>query len=155
MQSHRKQIGSVEEFYAHALQIEREAAARYWEFANQLLLYHENKVARIFLELAQKECEDLDSLERQAAGLRLPALASSDHRWCTPVADTAPLPVARCLMKPRQALEMALENQRRAKRFYERVSASVRDPSVGRLAAERALAEARHIERIERALRAR
>lgn len=154
MPSRRKSVSSVKEFYAHALEIEREAAARYWEFANQLLLYRKTEVAELFLDLARREYRQLEELERKAADLKLPPRALSAHRWQTEdTVDAGPLPVARCLMKPRRALEMALRNERRAKHFYERIRASASDPDVTRLAAERAAEEARHIERIERALR--
>jgi rubrerythrin len=148
-----KEIDSREAFYAHALAIEREAAARYWEFAHQLLLYRENAVAQVFLDLARLEAEHLENLEWRAAGMKLPRLAPSEHCWHGLQSPGVPLPVAHCLMNPRRALEIALENEKRASDFYKRMSVWARDPAIRRLAAEMGEEEAQHIAFIERALR--
>lgn len=153
MPSASKGISSAEEFYVHALAIEREAAARYWEFAHQLLLYRKNAVAQVFLQLARMETQRLEDLELKAAGMRLPRLEAAEHRWeGLDNAEGILLPTAQCLMKPRQALEIALANERRAKDFFERASAAARDPRIRSLAAERAGEEAQHVACIERAL---
>lgn len=142
------------EFYAHALAIEREAARRYWEFSHQLLLYRKNVIAGVLLELARRECEQLDALERETAGMALPPLAPSEHRWHgVDGQDDGPLFIARCLSNPAHALEVALENERRAKAFYERMAASLADPEARRIAAKHAGDENEHIAFIERALR--
>lgn len=149
-----EEIISVEDFYALALAIEREAAARYWEFAHQLLLYRQNAVAQVFLELARMESEHLEDLERRAEGMKLPSPKPSEYCWQDPEQpEGALLPIAHCLMKPRQALEIALANERRARDFYEHMCGSGCDPAIRQLAAERASEEAQHIACIERALR--
>ncbi len=60
--------------------------------------------------------------------------------------------MARCLTKPRQVFEIALRNEHRAKRFYDRMATAASDSNIRRLAAERANEEAQHIAYIERAL---
>ncbi|HET6492875.1 MAG TPA: hypothetical protein VFG44_07875 [Burkholderiales bacterium] len=142
------------EFYAHALAIEREAARRYWEFAHQLLLYRKNIIAGVLLELARRECEQLDALEYETAGMALPALAPSEHRWHgVDGQDDGPLFIARCLSNPAHALEVALENERRAKAFYERMAVTLSDLEARRIATKHASDENEHIAFIERALR--
>lgn len=149
----QKEIGSTEEFYAHALAIEREAAMRYWELAHHLLLYHKHDVAAVLLQLARLEYEHMMDLERRAAGMALPRLAPSEHCWRDLESrDGEPSLMARCLTRPRQAFEIALRNERHAKNFYDRMSATACDSNIRRLAAEQASEEAQHIAYIERAL---
>jgi len=120
------------EFYAHALAIEREAARRYWEFSHQLLLYRKNVIAGVLLELARRECEQLDALERETAGMALPPLAPSEHRWHgVDGQDDWPLFIARCLSNPAHALEVALERLSRLDETIEQNRAEVRE-AVGR-----------------------
>ena len=141
------------QFYAHALAIEREAARRYWELSHQLLLYRKNAVAGVLLELARRECSQLDALEYETAGMALPAIAPSVHRWHDAEDQDGSAPfMARCLGNPAHALEVVLENERRAKAFYERMAATLADPDAGRIAAKHASDENEHIAFIERAL---
>ena len=141
------------QFYAHALAIEREAARRYWELSHQLLLYRKNAVAGVLLELARRECSQLDALEYETAGMALPAIAPSVHRWHgVDGQDDGPLFIARCLSNPAHALEVAIENERRARTFYERMAATLPDPEARRVAAKHASDEKEHIAFIERAL---
>lgn len=141
------------QFYAHALAIEREAARRYWEFSHQLLLCRKNIIAGVLVELARRECEQLDALECDTARMTLPPLAPSEHRWHgVEGPDGTGWLVERCLRNPEHALEIALENERRAKAFYERVTPSLVDPEARRIAAERAREKREHIAFIENAL---
>lgn len=145
-------INSPEAFYAHALAIAREAAARYWEFAHQLLLYRENAVAQVFLELAASAAQRLEGLERRAAGMKLPDVAPTEHGWKGLERPGMPLPVAHCLMNPRRALAIALDNEQRAAGFYKRVSVWAPDAAIRRLAAEIGNEQAKHVARIDAAL---
>lgn len=141
------------EFYAHALAIEREAARRYWEFAHQLLLYRKNAVAGVLLELARRECEQLDALECETTGMALPVLAPSVHRWHgLEGSDGGARFMERCWRNPAHALEIALDNEQRAKAFYESMAATLADPEARRIAAKHASDENEHIAFIERAL---
>ena len=147
-------ICTVEDFYAHALAIEREAAERYWEFAHQLFLYHKNDIAEVFLRLASMESQHLDQLELKASDRPLPKLSPEQYCWrgfdCP---EQTPLPMAQTLLKPTAALKIALDNERRAKAFYEEMAHSCTNPEVRQLAEEFAGEEGEHIVLIERALR--
>jgi rubrerythrin len=112
------EIGSVPEFYAHALAIEREAAARYQELANQMWIRHNNFVAYVFLRLAREESKQLEELEREIAGVELPQPISTEYRWQgIESPEVAPSDPVNDLMTPHHALEIALANERRAAGF--------------------------------------
>lgn len=84
--------------YAHAIAIEREAAARYSEFAVRMAELGNELAAEIFATLARMESEHLDALLRRTAGMELPA----------------PRELASRVLSPRQALEIALACERAA-----------------------------------------
>ena len=141
------------EFYAHALAIEREAARRYWELSHELLLYRKNAIAAVLLELARRECEQLDALECETARMTLPAIAPSEHRWHGMEGpDGAARFTECCLRNPAHVLEIALENERCSKAFYEHMTVSLTDPEARRTAAGCVREENEHIAFIEQAL---
>ena len=60
-------ISTIEDFFAHALAIEREAAARYRELAGQMHAHHNGACAALFDWLAQLESQHTARLQAQAA----------------------------------------------------------------------------------------
>lgn len=146
-------IRSIAELYAHALAIEREAAARYQEFAQQMEDHDREELARLFRTLAHLEHDHAQVIEKRSAGLRLPSLAPNEYSWL----DAGPPETATHewlfrLMTPRDALLIALAAERRAKAFFDTVAAACDDPALRQLARDMADDEADHINRVERAL---
>ena len=60
-------IRSVADFYAHALAIEREAAERYQQLADQMLTHHNRPSAEFFDRLARMETDHLAALQKKVA----------------------------------------------------------------------------------------
>jgi rubrerythrin len=149
----RGAIRSTAALYAHALAIEREAAARYAELA-QLMVDHGNApAAALFAHLAARESQHAGSIAARATGLDLPALKPWEYSWLDdgPPEKVAREPVFR-LITPHAALKIALEAEQRARGFFEQVFAAAADPDVKLLAAAFAQEEAQHVEWLERAL---
>jgi rubrerythrin len=148
-------IGSIAELYAHALAVEREAAARYAELAEFMSDHDNAPVAALFARLAQIEEEHADAIVARARGLEVPALRSFEHTWfdAGPPETVAHEFVFR-LMTPHDALKVALEAEQRARAYFEQVFASATDPDVKMLAAAMIQEEQQHIEWVERALAA-
>jgi rubrerythrin len=149
----KRQIGSIAELYAHALAVEREAAARYAELA-QFMADHDNApVADLFGRLAQIEEEHADAIVARARDLDLPSLKPFEHTWfdAGPPETVAHEFVFR-LMSPHDALKIALEAEQRARAYFEQVFAAVNDPGLKMLAAAMIQEEQQHIEWVERAL---
>ena len=146
-------IGSIAELYAHALAVEREAAARYAELAEFMSDHDNAPVAALFARLAQIEDEHADAIVARARGLAIPALRTYEHTWfdAGPPETVAHEFVFR-LMTPHEALKVALEAEQRARAYFEQVFANATDPDVKMLAAAMIQEEQQHIDWVERAL---
>ena len=146
-------IKTSAELYAHAIAIEREAAARYFEFAERMSDLGNEAVAEIFSTLATLEAEHLIELLERTADMALPDLAADEHRW---LGGSAPETVDRelvfRLMTPRHALEIALLAENRAAAFFDTVVLTCDDAMLRALACEMAGDEADHIAILEKLL---
>ena len=141
------------ELYARAIEMEREAATRYAEFAERMGDLGNAAAAEVFDRLAGFEAEHLDALLRRTDGVELPCLRAGEYGWLD---AGAPEPAARelvyRLMTPRQALAIALGAERRAQAFFEHVFMTAADPATRALAQEMAAEEQDHAGLIERLL---
>jgi len=146
-------IATVEEFYAHALAIEREAAERYAEFEAYFTDHGSDVLAGLCRNLAALEGEHLAMLLQESSALRLPAIRAGDYRW---LESGAPEAAARELFyraaNERQLMEIALQAERRAQRFFEWVAEYAPDDDVRRLAREMAAEEAEHVRWVSSAI---
>src|SRR5688500_6708207 len=110
-----KPIETVEEFYAHAIAIEREAMERYAEFATYYADRGEDVLAGLCHNLAGLEREHLEQLLLACAHLQLPAISGADYQW---LESGPPEAMAReffyRVANPRQMLEVAIEAEGRA-----------------------------------------
>ena len=145
-----KAIRSAAELYAHAIAIEREAAARYSELAQQMSDRGEDAVAEVFSGLARAEAAHLEALEQRAAGIALPNVAAGQYQWLDAAApETASHEWLFRFITPRQALLIALDAERRAEAFFESALVAAADPALRALAREMALEEREHIQIVE------
>jgi rubrerythrin len=146
-------IATTAELYAHAIAIEREAAARYSEFAERMADLGNDAAAEVFGTLARLEAEHLDELAKRTADMPLPALAAHEYAWLDggPPEAAARELVFR-LMTPRHALEIALAGEKRAAAFFESVVMTAGDALLRVLATEMAADETDHIVMIEKLL---
>ena len=148
-----KAIASIEEFYAHALAIEHEAAARYREFESYFDDRGEPLLASLCGNLARAEAAHFDVLLETSRELRLPALAPGAHRWLESGSPEAP---ARELFyrvaHPHQLLEIALAAELAAQAYFERASAGESPSEVRAAALEMAEEECRHVSWVRDAL---
>ena len=146
-------IQSAPELYAHAIAIEREAAERYGELAGRMADEGRDELASVFDTLARMEAEHLDALERRTEDVVLPQIAAAQYQWLDAGApETAARELIFRLMTPRQALAIALEAEKRAQAFFERVFTTAGDPALRALAREMAAEEQEHVVLIERLL---
>jgi len=145
-----KPVRDAAELYAHAIAMEREAAARYSELAQQMADRGEDAVAELFSALAREEAEHLEVLERRTEGVALPRIAAGEYQWLDAAAPETPAHewLFR-LITPRQALLIALDAERRAEAFFEGVLLAAEDPALRALAREMALEEGEHIRIVE------
>jgi rubrerythrin len=149
----KRNIRSVPELYAHALAIEREAAARYQEFAVRMADEGNDAAARLFRELAGFERQHAAQLERETRGMLLPSPAPGDYAWLdTGTPETAAHDLLFRLMTPSDALEIALAAELRAQKFFEHVLGEASDPRLRDIAGEMAQEEQVHAAWVREAL---
>ncbi len=148
-------IQSPAELYAHAIAIEREAAARYAEFAQRMADEDREDLAALFSGLARAEAEHLETLRRRTEGVTLPELHGDEYRWLDAgVPETPARELVYRLMTPRQALAIALQAEQRAGAFFEHVFTTTSDPALRALAREMAAEEREHVELLARRIEA-
>lgn len=151
-------MSSVEtpaELYAHAIAMEREAAARYAEFAQRMADEGRDELAGLFSQLQRAETEHLLALERRTDGIALPLLDRDRYRWLyTGAPETPARELVFRLMTPRQALAIALHAEQRAHAFFEHVYWVAQDPALRALAREMMAEEREHAALLARALEA-
>ena len=141
------------ELYAHAIAIEREAAERYAEFAQHMADEGNDEVATLFRTLAVFEAEHLDTLEARTRGVKVPTIEPGAYAWLDAGApETTAHDLVFRLLNPHQALEIALEAERRAMRFFTEVKETATDPALRALAQEMAAEEDGHIAMVQLAL---
>jgi rubrerythrin len=126
------------ELYVHAIAMEREAAARYAQFAQRMVELGNPEVAALFRRLEAFEAEHVAALKRRTAGVDLPQL-TSDYSWLDATApETVPLDAVFRNMSPRHALAIALQAEKRARAFFEHAGRVATDPAARALAREMA-----------------
>jgi rubrerythrin len=146
-------IQTAPELYAHAIAIEREAAARYGELASRMQDEGRDDLAHIFEMLADLEGEHLRTLEARTLDVALPEIPAGRYQWLDAGApETAARELVFRLLTPRMALAIALQAEMRAQAFFERVFMTCEDPALRALSREMAAEEQGHVQLIERLL---
>jgi rubrerythrin len=146
---------NIAELYAHAIAIEREALARYSEFAERMSDLGNDAAAEVFATLARLEAAHLERLLERTRAMALPALAAGQYAWLDAAApETAAREFVLRLLSPRQALQIALAGENRAAVFFETMAVSAADPMLRALACEMATEELEHIGVLETLLAA-
>lgn len=146
-------IRSVEEFYAHALVIEREAAERYAEFA-RWFEERSPQVAALCRRLSALERDHFEELAHACSRIELPEIAVPDYRWIegTSSPESSARELFYRLATPRQLLEIALQAEWRAREFFVHVARSSPSSGVRELAAVMAAEETEHVRWVRDAL---
>jgi rubrerythrin len=146
-------IQTCAELYAHAIAIEREAAARYTEFAQRMTDMGNVAAAEVFSTLAVLEGEHLQALLRRCDGFPIAELRSYEYSWLDAgPPESAARELLFRLLTPRMALGIALAAEQRAQAFFENVLMCAEDPALRALAREMAADEAEHTLMLERLL---
>ena len=139
----------LNELYAHALAVEREATKRFAELERYMRAAGMNHIADEFESIGKEEREQYELLALGTAGRELPKLSPWEYapHFLGPQAD-----VVRAPRNAREALALAIATERRTQNFYVDVAEHTTDDTMCAFAAEMAADEGRHIARLERLL---
>jgi rubrerythrin len=133
------------EFLAQAHAMEREAAQRYDELADQMEVHNNAEVAALFRKMADIERKHavrvLGSFPETPATGGSPSLAIGVPELPETIANNE----LHYLMPPYRALLLALESEQRAVRFFDRIAGSSKDAKVRAAARELAGEERQHV----------
>ncbi len=144
-------MNSVEDFLAHSIQLEREAALRFGQLADAMATAGNKEVSRLFRRLADYSLLHLGDAQARAGFRKLPEMASSDYCWPDMESpETAAIWAADPLIGIEQALQVALEAETAGLDFYARVLASTDDPEIKVLAKEFVEEECAHVAELQR-----
>jgi rubrerythrin len=141
------------EFFAHSLELESEARDRYEELADSMAQHHSDQVAQFFQRMAQEASQHLAEVTDLAKDLELPQLKAWEFEW--PEAEppeTASYEAMHYRMSLRQAMLLALENERAAERYYRHVADNSGDDETAQIAGQFADDELSHAAALERLL---
>lgn len=138
-------------FLAHAVELEREAARRYEELAESMRTDSNDEVEKFFRKMATFSRKHL-ALAMERGGFRnLPVLSTKDYVWPDDISpeqfdwigvDT--------MMGVNNALDLALDGERRGHAFYANIATTTGDPEVRAMAREFAFEEAEHVAELEK-----
>ena len=137
----------MNELYAHALAVEREATKRFAELERYMREAGMHHIADEFESIGREEREQYEILAIGTAGRELPKISPWEYsaHFLGPEAD-----VVRAPRTAREALALAIATERRTQRFYVDVAEHTEDDTMCAFAAEMAADESRHIARLER-----
>jgi rubrerythrin len=140
---------SLQELYAHALMMERDASIRFEALARCMRDAGMDHLADEFDQIGKEEREQYELLAVGTAGRGLPEIQPWEYAWhyCGPAGDVIAAPTT-----ARDVLALALSAERRTESFYADVAENVEDDAVSAFAAEMAADEHRHVMRLEQLL---
>ncbi|MDD3445986.1 MAG: ferritin family protein [Zavarzinia sp.] len=147
---------SVEEFLAHAIQLEREAAERFGLLADAMVSSGNHAVAKLFRRLADYSRLHLADARERAGFRTIPDLKPEDFVWPDAESpETAAIWAVDPLIGVDEALRTALAAEMAGHGYYAAVLASASDPEIIIFAREFAEEEAGHVAELEKWVAAR
>jgi len=146
-------IETIEEFYANALAIEREAAERYDEFTRYFEDHDEDALAGLCRNLADMERHHFEELATSSLSMKLPAIPHGLYGWLEGNSPEAPArEMLYRIAQPRHLLEIALATEWRAREFFAGIARTSSSLTVRELAAVMAAEETEHVQWVRKAL---
>lgn len=144
-------MDTVEEFLAHAIQIEQEAALRFGQLADAMHTQGNREVGRLFRQLANYSQLHLADARERAGFRQLPAMSATEFSWPDLESpEAAAIWAADPLLGREQALLVALEAEQAGFDYYAEVMNTTSDPEIRAFAQEFSEEEAGHVAELQR-----
>jgi rubrerythrin len=142
---------TVEEFLAHAIELEREAALRFGQLADAMDSAGNREVAKLFRRLAGYSQMHLNDARLRSGFRELPTMAPDDYNWPDIESpETAAIWAADPFIGREQALQVAIEAESASFAYYDDIRQSTNDPEIRGFAKEFAEEEAQHVAELQR-----
>ena len=142
---------NVEEFLAHTIQLESEAALRFGQLADAMTTAGNKEVGRLFRRLADYSLLHLGDARARAGFRTLPVLAAGEFKWPDIESpEAAAIWAADPFIGIEQALQVALDAEIAGLEFYADVLANTDDPEIQVLAREFVEEESQHVAELKR-----
>ncbi len=135
-------------FMSRAYTMELEASERYAQFAEQMETHNNREVAQLFRKLAEIEALHAKGILDAMRWPNLPALAPAYAWEGAEAPETAPFDAVHYLMHPWHALQIALQCELEAKKYYDAIAAGRAPQQVREAARGMAAEEAEHVKLI-------
>ena len=143
-------IASSSDFMAHAYAMEAEAAERYAEFADSMEVHNNREVAELFRKMAVIESRHATQIMEEMGWEKTPPLPVGMPTWDGFEApETTPGDEVHYLMQPYHALQLALQNEQRAERFFARLARVAGTDTVRKAARALQAEEREHVELVK------
>lgn len=142
---------SVEEFLAHAVWLEREAAERFGQLADAMQDSGNASVAKLFRRLSDYSRMHLAEAQARSGFRDIPKLSPTDYVWPDLESpETAAIWAADPMLGRGEALEVALQAELAGLRYYQAVRDMTDDPEIKALAKAFVEEEAEHVAALEK-----
>ena len=149
-------MNSVEEFLAHAIQLEREAADRFGQLAAAMASSGNTAVGKLFAQLADYSRLHLADAQARSQYRSIPPLKPGDYRWPDSESpESAAIWAADPMIGADEALEVALAAESAGLEYYASVLAAATDPEIIAFAREFVAEESDHVAELKRWIAAR
>lgn len=139
-------------FLAHSLELEAEAMTRYEELAEALRVHNNPEAADFFSNMAVEASHHLDEVRELIDGRDLPDIPPWEFDWKEDAPESASYESLHYRLSMREALLLALDNERSAQRFYAQYASACADPETAALAQQFADEEGQHARLLEEKL---
>jgi rubrerythrin len=142
---------TVEEFLAHTIQLESEAALRFGQLADAMTTAGNREVGLLFRRLADYSLLHLGDARARSGFRNLPVLNTNDYRWPDIESpEAAAIWATDPFIGIEQALQVALDAEAAGLAFYDEVLRTTDDPEMRVLAREFVHEEAQHVAELRR-----
>lgn len=142
---------TVEEFLAHTIQLENEAALRFGQLADAMVTVGNHEVGRLFRRLADYSLLHLGDAKARAGFRTLPVIAADQFSWPDIESpEAAAIWAADPFIGREQALQVALDAETAGLDYYANILHTTGDPEIRVLAKEFVEEEAQHVAELQR-----
>ena len=142
---------SVEVFLSYTIKLEEEATLRFGQLADAMDAAGNKPVGALFRKLSDYSRLHLADAKARSGFRDVPVILPRDYQWPELESpETAAIWAADPLIAYGQAMEIALESEKRGHDFYKAVLEATDNPEIRALAKEFVAEEAEHVEWLER-----